>query len=54
VSPAFHWPLRINAFGILFLMIAAITLRTRMASLRLRTELAPPPPPAAAAGEGSR
>jgi heme exporter protein C len=54
VSPAFHWPLRINAFGILFLMIAAITLRTRMASLRLRTELAPPPPSAAAAGEVSR
>jgi heme exporter protein C len=44
VSSAFHWPLRINAFGILFLMIAAITLRSRTAALRLQTELAPPPP----------
>jgi heme exporter protein C len=44
VSPAFHWPLRINAFGILFLMVAAIALRSRVAALRLRTELAPPPP----------
>ena len=44
VSSAFHWPLRINAFGILFLMIAAITLRSRIAALRLQTELAPPPP----------
>jgi len=44
VSSAFHWPLRINAFAILFLMIAAISLRSRIAALRLRTELAPPPP----------
>lgn len=43
VSSLFHWPLRINSFGILFLMIALMTLRTRIASLRLRAELAPPP-----------
>lgn len=43
VSRAFHWPLRINAFGVLFLMIAMIMLRTRLGQLRLRGELAPPP-----------
>lgn len=43
VSRAFHWPLRINAFGVLFVMIALISLRTRIAALRLRSELAPPP-----------
>jgi heme exporter protein C len=51
VSSAFHWPLRINAFGILFLMIALITLRSRLAALRLQGELAPPLP-AAAGGSG--
>ena len=44
VSPAFHWPLRINAIGMLVLMIGLITLRSRTASLRLRHELAPPLP----------
>lgn len=44
VSTLFHWPLRINAFGILFLMIGMIALRTRLASSRVRTELAPPLP----------
>jgi heme exporter protein C len=44
VSVLFHWPLRINAFGILFLMVGLITLRTRVAALRLAGELAPPPP----------
>jgi heme exporter protein C len=43
VSSAFHWPLRVNAFGILFLMIGLIGLRSRVAALRLRGELAPPP-----------
>ncbi|HET8647142.1 MAG TPA: hypothetical protein VFO85_16715, partial [Vicinamibacteria bacterium] len=43
VSSAFHWPLRINAFGVLFLMSALIALRGRVAALRLRSELAPPP-----------
>ena len=43
VSRAFHWPLRINAFGILFLMSGLIGLRARVAALRLRSELAPPP-----------
>ena len=42
VSAAFHWPLRINAFGILFLMIGLILLRTRVAELRREDELAPP------------
>jgi heme exporter protein C len=44
VSSAFHWPLRINAFGVLFLMIGLVSLRTRIASARLRAELAPPLP----------
>jgi heme exporter protein C len=44
VSRAFHWPLRINAFGILFLMSGMIALRSRVAALRLRSELAPPLP----------
>jgi heme exporter protein C len=44
VSSAFHWPLRINAFGVLFLMTGLIGLRTRVAALRLRSELAPPLP----------
>jgi heme exporter protein C len=43
VSSAFHWPLRINAFAILFLMIGLISVRSRVAALRLRGELAPPP-----------
>jgi heme exporter protein C len=58
VARAFHWPLRINAFGVLFLMSAVIRLRTRVAALRLLDELAPPLPettpskaePAAASG----
>jgi heme exporter protein C len=44
VSSAFHWPLRINAFGILFLMAGLIWLRARLATLRLQGELAPPLP----------
>jgi heme exporter protein C len=44
VSRAFHWPLRVNAFGILFLMSGMIALRSRVAALRLRSELAPPLP----------
>jgi len=43
VSVLFHWPLRINAFGVLFVMIALISLRTRVAALRLQAELVPPP-----------
>lgn len=42
VSSAFHMPLRVNAFGVLFLMIGLIMLRSRVATLRLRSELAPP------------
>lgn len=43
VSKQFHLPLRVNAFGILFLMTGFIMLRARLASLRLERELAPPP-----------
>jgi heme exporter protein C len=46
VSKAFHWPLRINAFGILFLWMGLVALRTRVAELRLRAEIAPPLPAA--------
>jgi heme exporter protein C len=49
VSVLFHWPLRVNAFGMLFLMIGLITLRTRTAALRLQSELAPPLPEGAVA-----
>jgi heme exporter protein C len=44
VSRAFHWPLRINALGVLFLMAGLIGLRSRVAALRLLGELAPPLP----------
>lgn len=43
VSRAFYWPLRINAFGILFLMIGMILLRARVADLRREAELEPAP-----------
>lgn len=43
VSKQFHLPLRLNAFGVLFLMTGFIILRARIASLRLQSELAPPP-----------
>jgi heme exporter protein C len=42
VSRAFYWPLRINAFGVLFLMSGLISLRARVAALRRERELAPP------------
>lgn len=40
VSSAFHLPLRMNAFAVLFLMIGFLMLRSRVATLRLREELA--------------
>ena len=43
VSRQFWLPLRMNAFGILFLMTAFIMLRARVASMRLKHEIAPPP-----------
>jgi heme exporter protein C len=43
VSVLFHWPLRINSFALLAFTIALIALRTRVAALRLSSELAPPP-----------
>jgi ABC-type transport system involved in cytochrome c biogenesis permease subunit len=58
VSRAFHWPLRINAFGMLFLMTGLISLRARLAALRREEESAGPLPAAvpraAAAAEGAR
>ena len=50
VSPVFHWPLRINAFGVLFLMIGLVATRSRVAQMRLRSELAPPLPVPSPAG----
>jgi len=44
VSPQFYLPLRLNAFGVLFLMTGFIVLRSRIAAARIATELAPPPP----------
>jgi heme exporter protein C len=44
VSRAFHWPLRINALGVLFLMAGLILLRARVALLRRAAELGPPLP----------
>jgi heme exporter protein C len=54
VSRAFHWPLRINAFGILFLMSGLIALRAQAAALRLRGELGPPLPEPAPSAAGLR
>jgi heme exporter protein C len=58
VSRAFHWPLRINAFGVLFLMLGYMFLRTRVAALRRAEELAPPLPETASrrspVAEGAR
>jgi heme exporter protein C len=42
VSKQFYFPLRMNAFGMLFLMTGFIILRARLSSLRLASELAPP------------
>lgn len=42
VSSPFHLPLRVNAFGVLFLMIGFIMLRTRIATARLERDLAEP------------
>lgn len=50
VSSAFHIPLRVNAIGILLLLIGLITIRTRIAKMRLREELAPPMPAPVQAG----
>jgi len=42
VSSSFHLPLRVNAFGVLFLMIGFIMVRTRIAAARLERELDEP------------
>jgi heme exporter protein C len=52
VSSEFYLPLRLNAFGILFLMAGWIALRSRIASFRLQAELAPPLPPTTDASGG--
>jgi hypothetical protein len=51
VSRAFHWPLRINALGVLFLLTGLVELRARLAFLRRETELAPPPRPSTEAAK---
>jgi heme exporter protein C len=51
VSSAFHLPLRLCAFGVLFLMLGFMMLRTRIAALRLEAEIAAPPLAAEEAGE---
>lgn len=43
VSPQFYLPLRLNAFGVLFVMTGFIMQRARIASQQLTAELAPPP-----------
>lgn len=43
VSSQFYLPLRLNAFGVLFLMTGLIMMRARIAAHRLATEIAPPP-----------
>lgn len=43
VDSAMVTPLRINAFGMLALMVGLVILRARMARLRREAELAPPP-----------
>jgi len=50
VSSAFYLPLRLNAFGVLFLVIGLVSMRTRIASARLRSELVPPPAETAPGG----
>ena len=42
VSSPFHLPLRVNAFGVLFLMIGFIMVRTRIAAVRQERELSEP------------
>jgi len=53
VSRAFHWPLRINAFGILFLWTGLVALRARVAALRLQSEIHPPVPEQKSAPAGA-
>ena len=43
VSPEMYWPLRIAAFGFLFLMIGFIRVRYHLAQVRQSVELAEPP-----------
>jgi hypothetical protein len=44
VASSMITPLRINAFGMLFLIMGLISLRTRLAARRLEAELGPPLP----------
>jgi heme exporter protein C len=45
VSALYVTPLRINAFGVLFLMAGLIALRSRLARMRVERELGPAAPP---------
>jgi len=42
VATTFHWPLRVNAFGVLILMVGLLIARARIAEARLREELTDP------------
>jgi heme exporter protein C len=52
VSSTFHLPLRLNAFGILLVVIGLTALRSRIAGYRLREELSAPPALAYPEAEG--
>jgi len=52
VDSAMVTPLRINAFGMLFVLIAFVTLRSQIARRRLAAELAPPPAASTALAAG--
>jgi heme exporter protein C len=52
VDGAMVTPLRINAFGMLFVLVAFTTLRSQIARRRLSQELAPPPVPTATLAVG--
>jgi heme exporter protein C len=53
VDPSMVLPLRINAFGMLALLVGFVILRGTLASRRLQEELAPPLPEALAEEEGA-
>lgn len=53
VASSMVTPLRINAFGILFLMAGFLVLRSHLAQRRLASELAPPPEARAASSLSS-
>jgi heme exporter protein C len=54
VSRTFHWPLRINAFGVLLLWAGLVDLRARLAALRREAEAPPLPESTARVGPLAR